>query len=283
MPVDQPNATVDDDSIPNAILLDIPRTRTSIDLVTILGLFTAIALIVVAALIGKTQANFFNVPSLLIVVFGTIVVTSISYTIIELGMIRRSIGAVFIQKIFKHKQMASQLINLSVRAKKYGPLSLTKVEADLKHDPYLLNAMQMVSDGVTPSMIDSILGQSSETNLERKLFAASAIRRAGEIAPGMGLIGTLIGLVQMLAQLDDPSSIGPAMAVALLTTFYGALLGTVILTPLATKLERSVEQEALMHDLIRTAAGSMAKQESPRHLEVLLNSLLPALYRIRYF
>ncbi len=273
----------EEESISNAIPVNIPRVRSSVDLVTVLGLLSAIGLIVVAALFGKTQANFFNVPSLLIVVFGTIAVTVISYTALELNDIRRSIGAVFVRKTFKHKQTAEQLVNLSVRVKKYGPLSLTKVETDLARDPYLLNAMQMVSDGIEPQVIETILGQSSETSHERKLFAASAIRKAGEVAPGMGLIGTLIGLVQMLAQLDDPASIGPAMAVALLTTFYGALLGTVILTPLATKLERSVEQEAMMHDLVRTSALSMAKQENPRHLEVLLNSLLPARYRIRYF
>ena len=219
----------------------------------------------------------------MIVVLGTIAVTAISYTSHELNDIRRSISAVFVRKTFYHKQMAEQLINLSVRAKKYGPLSLTKVEADLARDPYLLNAMQMVSDGVQANTIETILDQASDSGHERKLFVASALRKAGEVAPGMGLIGTLVGLVQMLAQLDDPAAIGPAMAVALLTTFYGALLGTMILTPLATKMERSVEQESMMHDLIRTTATSIAKQESPRHLEVLLNSLLPARLRVRYF
>ena len=273
----------DEDSIANAIPVNIPSADKNTDLVTLIGLVTAVGLIVVAALIGQTQANFFNLPSLLIVVLGTIAVTAISYTSTELRDIRRSLPLVFVRKSYRQKQMAEQLINLAVRAKKHGTLSLTRVESELARDPYLLNAMQMVSDGVNTQTIETILSQASETGHERKLFAASALRKAGEVAPGMGLIGTLVGLVQMLAQRDGPSSIGPAMAVALLTTFYGALLGTVILTPLATKLERSVEQEAMMHDLIRTAAISMVKQESPRHLEVLLNSLLPARYRVRYF
>jgi len=279
-PTQQPS---EDDSLANAIPVNIPRISQGIDLVTVLGLLSAIGLVVAAALIGQTQANFFNLPSLLIVVLGTIAVTAISYTAPELNDIRRSISVVFVRRVFRHKQMAEQLVNLSVRAKKHGPLSLTRVEADLARDAYLLNAMQMVSDGVNAQTIETILDQASESGHERKLFAASALRKAGEVAPGMGLIGTLVGLVQMLAQLDDPSSIGPAMAVALLTTFYGALLGTMILTPLATKMERSVEHEAMMHDLIKTTAGSIAKQESPRHLEVLLNSLLPARLRIRYF
>lgn len=283
MPADNSTKLTDDDAIANAIPVDIPRIRSSVDLVTVLGLLGALGLVVAAAIFGKTQANFFNVPSLMIVVLGTIFVTAISYTSAELKDILRTISAVFVRKTFWHKRMAEQLINLSVRAKKHGPLSLTKVEADLARDPFLLNAMQMVSDGVDAPMIETILDQASESGHERKLFVASALRKAGEIAPGMGLIGTLVGLVQMLAQLDDPASIGPAMAVALLTTFYGALLGTVILTPLATKLERSVEQEAMIQDLICTSACSIAKQENPRHLEVLLNSLLPARYRVRYF
>jgi chemotaxis protein MotA len=219
----------------------------------------------------------------MIVVLGTIAVTTISYTSTELKLIQRSMGIVFFKRLFKHSQMTEQLINLSVRVKKHGPLSLTKIEGDMAKDEFLLSAMQMVSDGVKPETIETILSQASESGRERKLFAASAFRKAGEIAPGMGLIGTLVGLVQMLAQLDDPASIGPAMAVALLTTFYGALLGTIILTPLATKIERSVEEENTMHSLITTTAISMAKQESPRQLEVLLNSLLPARHRIRYF
>ncbi|MGB1077078.1 MAG: motility protein A [Bdellovibrionales bacterium] len=282
MPIDS-QSTPDDESIANAIPIDIPRTRGHVDLITVIGLLTAIGLVVAAAILGDNKANFFNIPAVFIVVFGTIAVTAVSYTAVELNDIRRSISAVFVRKSFKHKAMAEQLVNLSVRAKKYGPLSLTKVEPELRRDPYLLNAMQMVSDGVNADMIETILDQASETGHERKLFAASALRKAGEVAPGMGLIGTLVGLVKMLAQLDDPASIGPAMAIALLTTFYGALLGTVILTPLATKLERSVEAEAMMQDLIRTAAVSMARQESPRQLEVLLNSLLPARHRIQYF
>jgi chemotaxis protein MotA len=278
-----PSVMSDEESLANAIPVNIPRIGTGIDFVTVLGLFTAIGLVVAAAVFGQTQANFFNLPSLLIVVLGTIAVTAISYTFPELGDIRRTIGSVFVRRVFRHKLMAEQLINLSVRTKKHGPLSLTRMEDDLRQDAYLLHAMQMVSDGVTPDLIETILMQASESSHERKLFVASALRKAGEIAPGMGLIGTLVGLVQMLAQLDDPASIGPAMAVALLTTFYGALLGTVILTPLATKLERSVDQEAMMHDLIGTAAASMARQESPRHLEVVLNSLLPARLRVRYF
>ena len=127
------------------------------------------------------------------------------------------------------------------------------------------------------------MGQEVDALLERHRRAASIIRRGSEVAPAMGLIGTLVGLVQMLAQLDDPSSIGPAMAVALLTTFYGAILGTIVLGPLSGKLERNSNSEAMIKNLVLTAMGSIARQENPRRLEMLLNSELPPDKRIRFF
>ena len=99
----------------------------------------------------------------------------------------------------------------------------------------------------------------------------------------MGLIGTLIGLVQMLGSLDDPSTIGPAMAVALLTTFYGVLLATLVFSPLASKLERNAAEEALLNNVYVTATSSIGRQENPRRLEMLLNTILPPAKRIQVF
>ena len=99
----------------------------------------------------------------------------------------------------------------------------------------------------------------------------------------MGLIGTLVGLVQMLANLSDPENIGPNMAVALLTTFYGAILSTVVFGPMAAKLERNSGRETLIRLLVLMGMSSIARQENPRRLEMLLNSELPPEHRIRYF
>jgi chemotaxis protein MotA len=99
----------------------------------------------------------------------------------------------------------------------------------------------------------------------------------------MGLIGTLIGLVQMLGNLQDPTSIGPAMALALLTTFYGAVLANVVFSPLAAKLERNSAEEALVNHVYLLGAVSVSRQENPRHLEAMLNSVLPPTERIRFF
>ncbi|MAQ71480.1 MAG: biopolymer transporter ExbB [Alphaproteobacteria bacterium] len=263
--------------------VDIPSSDKILDLTTIIGLFVAVGLIFAAAYLGQTGADFFQLSAVLIVVCGTLAVTAISYSAGELKHIYSALDRVFVRKIPKDKQMAEQLVNLAARVRKHGPLSLTKIEGELRKEPMLAKAMAMVADGMEPGSIEVILKTESETFQESAFFAASALRKAGEVAPAMGLIGTLVGLVQMLAQLEDPSSIGPAMALALLTTFYGAILGTVLLTPLSVKMERAAEQELLTMTMIRLSALSMSKQENPRHLETVLNSLLPAKDHINYF
>ncbi|HLF58773.1 MAG TPA: MotA/TolQ/ExbB proton channel family protein, partial [Alphaproteobacteria bacterium] len=117
----------------------------------------------------------------------------------------------------------------------------------------------------------------------RHIKGASVLRKGAEVAPAMGLIGTLVGLVQMLGRLDDPGTIGPAMAVALLTTFYGAVLANVVLAPLASKLERNSREELLVKHIFLMAASSIARQENPRRLEMLLNSVLPPSKRVQFF
>ena len=275
--------TVDKDISYQTLPVEIEEQQYIIDITTILGLVFSVGLIVVAAYIGQAQADFFNLPSLLIVVFGTLAVTTISYSGSELKKIFFSLDKVFTRRIRNTREYAFQLVNLAARTKKHGILSLTRVEAELEADPYLLKAMQMAADGAKAGQIDIVLAKEAELHGDRAEFTASALRKASEIAPAMGLIGTLVGLVQMLAQLDDPSRIGPAMALALLTTFYGAILGTIILAPLAVKMERSADQDTLIMTMTRLTATSIANQENPRQLETLLNSLLPAKHRITFF
>ncbi len=261
----------------------IASPRQKLDLATMLGLVFAVGLIVIAIYIGHSKANFFNLPSLLIVVFGTAAVTSVSYSGEEL----RRLGKVFNNTVFRRTRspsiMAVQLMDIAAVARKRGLLALAGLENELRKDPFLHKAVQLVTDGYTGEDIDRLLGQEVDSLIERHRRSASIIRRSSEVAPAMGLIGTLVGLVQMLAELSNPENIGPAMAVALLTTFYGAILGTVILAPLAAKLEKNSSDEARVKNLILVAMGSIARQENPRRLEMLLNSELPPSERIRYF
>lgn len=261
----------------------IARPVVKIDFTTILGLCSAIGVIIAAIAMGHSNANFFNGPSFLIVIVGTFAATSVSYTSEELKKAGGIIGNAMVRKIRVHKVMARQLMDIAMLARKKGLLALASIEPELRKDRFLAQAVQLVTDGYSGEDIERVLGQEVDALIERHRRSANILRRGSEVAPAMGLIGTLVGLVQMLAQLEDPSAIGPAMALALLTTFYGAILGTVILGPLAAKLERNSDDEALTKNLILMAMSSVARQENPRRLEMLLNSELPPHERIKYF
>ena len=263
--------------------ISVPVPRTKMDLATLLGIIGSLALIAGAIFMSDSDASFINLPSILIVVLGTMAATSISFTGDELLKAGSVIRHSLIRRIYNPAALAKNLIALAIVSRKKGVLALSVYERDLRRDPFLGRAMQMVVDGVLPADIKRLLGQEIESLLDRHKRSASIALRAAEIAPAMGLIGTLVGLVQMLADLENPETIGPAMAVALLTTFYGAIMGNVILAPLAVKLEKNSKDEAMIKTLISIAAISMAGQENPRRLEMLLNSELPPSDRINYF
>jgi len=185
--------------------------------------------------------------------------------------------------VFSPGDLSITLLDLSTVARKRGILSLVNYERQMVKGSFMSRAMQMVVDGMAPEKIEELLSNEIELMAERHMRSATITRRAAEVAPAMGLIGTLVGLVQMLADLENPETIGPAMAVALLTTFYGAILGTIIMAPLAIKLEKNSTDEILVYKLIALTAVAIARQDNPRHIEMLLNSELPPSERIAYF
>lgn len=257
--------------------------RSSPDLFTILGALCAIGLIVGAIAYGQSNASFLDIPSIMIVILGTIAATCISYTGEEMRNVIGILGSTMIRQIRKPSVVARELMDIAALCRKKGTLIVSSLDSELRRDMLIHRAMQLVVDGYTGDDIDRVLGQEVDALVERHRRSASILRRASEIAPAMGLIGTLVGLVQMLSALDDPSTIGPAMALALLTTFYGAIMGLVLLAPLAGKLERNSNDEAMIRILIMNAAVSIARQENPRRLEMILNSDLPPDERIKYF
>lgn len=267
----------------NDPVVRIRAPRSAADTFTLIGLFGSIALIVGAIAYGQSNAKFIDIPSIMIVVLGTITATSISYTGEEMRNVIGILGSTMARQIRKPAVLARQLMDIATLCRKKGTLILSSLDAELRRDPLIHRAMQLVADGYTGDDIDRVLGQEIDALVDRHRRSASILRRASEIAPAMGLIGTLIGLVQMLAALDDPSAIGPAMALALITTFYGAIMGLVLLAPLAGKLERNSNDEAMIRILIMNAAVSIARQENPRRLEMMLNSDLPPDERIKYF
>lgn len=263
--------------------INITPPRIKVDFATIIGLIMALSLIGGALVFGGSVGAFFNIPAAFIVIGGTVAVTSIAYTSDDLAKAWSIIKSSVFYRVRDPHVVALSLMDLAVLTKQKGALALAQQETELEKDPYIALAMRYIADGYKTEDVAQILTHDMEALIDRHKKGASIVRRAAEVAPAMGLIGTLVGLVQMLSQLNDPSSIGPAMAVALLTTFYGALLGTIFLAPLAAKLERNASHDLMMKDLILMAALSISKQENARKLETVLNAALPPDAKIQYF
>ena len=257
--------------------------RQSPDFATILGLLAAFGLIVAAIILGGSPGSFFNIPAILIVIGGTFAVTTICFSIGEVGKTVNVISKTIFHTIREPSEAASHVMQISQMARKNGVLSLQSVLESLKHEPFLHKAVSLVVDGVPSGEGENILRREMNSMARRHAKSASILRRAAEFSPAMGLIGTLIGLVQMLGNLDDPTTIGPSMAVALLTTFYGAVLANLVFVPLASKLERNSSLEEVLNSVYVTGAVSIGRQENPRRLEMLLNSTMPPSERIRFF
>ncbi len=254
-----------------------------LDITTILGLVAGFALIGAAIVLGGSPLAFIDAPSILIVFGGTFAVTIMSYSIGDVVAAGTAIARTLSRKQVETSAAASQMIEMSELARRKGALALQSLLPKLRGLPFLNEGISMVIDGANVDEIESLLTHRVEAMAARHARTVGVLRRAAEVSPAMGLIGTLVGLVQMLGNLDDPSTIGPSMAVALLTTFYGAVLSNMVFTPLAAKLERESDDEILRNTIFLTGVTSIGRRENPRRLEMLINTLLPPAQHVHYF
>lgn len=257
--------------------------RLAPDLTTLLGLAASFGVLAVAMIADSDASAYYDPASLLVVFGGTAAVTMVSFSAADLGDAGRGVLQALVRPRGAPAPLARHLVLLAEAARRGGPEALKTVTAELHRDPLLQRAIGLAADGLPAETLRMILTAEAEAALAKRSRAAALLRRAAEVAPAMGLIGTLIGLVKMLGHLQDPAAIGPGMALALLTTFYGAVLGNMILHPLAGKLETNAESEALARRLCLMGVVSIADQEPPRRLEVHLNTVLPPSARVRLF
>lgn len=259
------------------------RRNRRFDPATLLGLAAAFGLVTLAMTVGGSPRSFADLPSLLIVIGGTVGVTLVSFSLQDVIRAQSVIGQTILRSVPEPRNIARQMIDLATVARQRGELAIEAAVNGEIRDSFGRRALQMVVDGEPSDEIERLLKREIEEMRVRHFNGAGVLRKAAETAPAMGLIGTLIGLVQMLGNLEDPSTIGPNMAIALLTTFYGAVLSSMLLAPLASKLERNSDREALAANLYMFAATSISRKENPRRLETLLNALLPPAERISNF
>ncbi|MCF6289652.1 MAG: MotA/TolQ/ExbB proton channel family protein [Desulfobacterales bacterium] len=243
------------------------------DLSTLLGIVASFTLMILAILSGGSIFLFFNVPSVIIVVGATIGSTFIHYPF------RDIFGAAAVcKKAFFHREptlreTVAQLVRFAGKARKEGILALQEVAGEIQ-DPFFLKSLQMAIDGLEAEDLRQMLEREIEYIQGRHEDGADIFVAMGTYAPAMGMIGTLIGLVQMLQTMNDPSTIGPAMAVALLTTFYGAIIANVICMPIAGKLRNRSQKEILRKTLIVEGMRCVLVGENPRLMEQRLHVFL---------
>ena len=252
------------------------------DLATVFGLIIGFTFVAVAIFLGGETAGFINPPSLLIVLGGTFAITTVSFNIPEVIRAQGIIARMLVFKLPDASDEAKKMVELAQKARVNGILNIQQ-DVDALGERYVKQGFMLAMDGVNPEAIKTIMDDDTESMMDRHERTISILRRSAELAPAMGLIGTLVGLVQMLGNLSDPSAIGPAMAVALLTTLYGAILANMVFTPLASKMEKNSNAEVELRRIYSTAVQSVAKQENPRQLEVMLNAILPPAGRVNMF
>ncbi len=247
------------------------------DLATLLGVLSVTGVIVGSILLGGDAMTFINVPSLIIVIGGTIAVV---LTRVTLGQFLSSFGIAlkaFLYKSTAPEELITEAVELANIARKEGILALE--EREINH-PFLKKGIGLCIDGHPPEMVHRMLAKDINLTIERHDIGVSMFKSTGDAAPAMGMIGTLIGLVQMLSNMSDPKSIGPAMAVALLTTLYGAVIATAFALPIAEKLKLRSNEEKLNKALIIESISGVQEGVNPRVLEQLLMNFLPESKRI---
>lgn len=242
------------------------------DLATVIGMVLGFALIIMAIMMGGDIVMFINVPSLLIVIGGTISAMLIKHKMDEVfGSVGVLMKAIFVTPSDPEATI-NTLVDMANIARKDGILALEKVKSD---NPFLQGAINHCVDGADPEFLEGVLTKDMDYLAERHKKGIILWEGVGETAPAFGMIGTLVGLVQMLAAMEDPSSIGPAMAVALLTTLYGSIVANVVAIPIAVKLSAYSQEEQMVRQIVIDGMIGIQRGVNPRMLQEALKAALP--------
>lgn len=226
------------------------------DIATLLGLVLAFGLIIASIMMGGSITLFIDIPSVLMVFGGTVAATFIMESMGNvLGAMKVAKNALT-QKGSNPAQTIQTILELSNTARREGILALENQKVD---DPFLAKGLRLAVDGLPREEIREALTVELVSMKQRHVRGQKLFKFMAATAPSMGMIGTLVGLVNMLANLENPSAIGPAMAVALLTTFYGAVIAFVVCGPIAEKLERRTADETANMTIVIEGVDSIVK------------------------
>ena len=245
----------------------------NIDFATLAGLIIGVTVVTLAIYTGSDLRIFINVPGLLIVLGGTFAATLIKFPLRGV-FIAMPIGfaAAFTSDRERPRDYIVQAIRMSKKARKSGLLSLEKVTI---RNPFFRKGVRFCVDGRDLDYIRKILTQEMAMSIQREETGARIFNAIGESAPAFGMFGTLVGLIQMLSSMSDPTAIGRAMAVALLTTLYGILIAQLIALPIADKLEAKSRSERATRALIIECVFQIQQRQNPTAMRDVLEPFLP--------
>ena len=241
------------------------------DLATLVGMLGAIGIVLAAILTGGSALVFVNVPSILIVVAGTVMVVMIKFSMGQFFGAFKVAMTAFSNKAQDPDELIEKIVELANVARKEGMLALENQEIE---NAFLDEGIKMLIDGNSKEVVDTVLHKDLKATIDRHTWGAKVFSATADVAPAMGMIGTLIGLVQMLSNMSDPKSIGPAMAVALLTTLYGAMIANMIAMPIADKLTLRKVDELRTRSMCIDGVLAIQEGQNPRIIESMLKAYL---------
>ncbi len=250
------------------------------DPATLIGIIVSIGLVGWSIMSAEGASMFLNVPSMTIVLGGTVGATLVCYPMENVLGVMRILKKAFLHRAQTNAEIIAGMEEMAKKARKEGLLSLEAAANDVT-DEFYKTGLQLVVDGQESDTIEAILSTEIDYIKSRHAAGAGIMMAAGTYAPAFGMIGTIIGLIQMLQNMEDPASIGPAMAVALVTTFYGALLANVVFLPLVTKLQQRSIREVEQKRLITEGLLSIQAGDNPRILVQKLNGFVQPNARVQ--
>ena len=242
------------------------------DLATLVGIIGSFAVVIAAMLMGGTADMFVNIPSLMIVLVGSAFVVLMKFSLKQFLGAMKIAAKAFSFKMVAPETLIEEVVELADAARKGGLLSLEDKQVSSE---FLQQGIQLLVDGHDASVVRTLMSKDMHQSMQLHEWGAKIFSALGDVGPAMGMIGTLVGLVAMLSNMDDPKSIGPAMAVALLTTLYGAMFANMFALPVADKLSLRREEEGRVKAMAIDALLAIQGGQNPRVIDTMLKAYLP--------
>jgi chemotaxis protein MotA len=244
-----------------------------LDIATLIGILVSFGLVIISILMGGEGAWFVNTPSLMIVFGGTMGATLLAYPLVDVLSVFKVAKNVFMHKSQSVSELIPLITGFAKKARQEGILSFESQLEDIE-DAFLVQGIQMAIDGMESRAIEDVMVTEIIYLEERHRLGSDIFTTMGGFAPAIGMLGTIIGLVQMLMQMEDPSQIGAPMAVALLTTFYGTMLANLVFIPVAGKLKTRSKQEILIKQMVLQGVLSIQSGDNHRVVEQKLKAFI---------